>query len=86
LALTFEWNHKSTKHEKIAGASSVIGSLTVGKSGSVANFGKLRIHALRRTQLSSERRELLECGLARRLELSLADHVRDFDAFQWCRG
>lgn len=54
--------------------------------GSVANFGKLRIHALRRTQLSSERRELLECGLARRLELSLADHVRDFDAFQGRRG
>ena len=24
-------------------------------------FGKLRIHALRWTQLSSERRELLEC-------------------------
>jgi hypothetical protein len=53
--------------------------------GSVANFGKLRIQALLWTQLSSERRELLECGLARRLELSFVDHVRDFDAFQCCR-
>ena len=52
---------------------------------SLANFGKLRIQAFLRTQLSSERRELLECGLARRLELSFVDHVRDFDAFQCCR-
>ncbi len=48
--------------------------------GSVANFGRLRMNALRWTQLSSDRRELLECRLARRLELSLVDHVRDFDA------
>ena len=39
-----------------------------------------------RTQLSSERREVLEWGLAREIELSFADHVRDLNAFQCCRG
>jgi hypothetical protein len=49
-------------------------------AGSVANFGGRRIHGFGSTQLSSESRKLLECGLARRLKLALSDRVGDFDA------
>ncbi len=58
---------------------------TVGK-GSVANFAARRNDSCCWRQLSSEGGELLECGLAGRLELSFADHVGDFDTFECGRG
>jgi hypothetical protein len=54
--------------------------------GFVANFISRRSDSYRWTPLFSKCRELLEWGLTRGIELPIADHVRDFDAFQSCRG
>jgi hypothetical protein len=54
--------------------------------GSVAIFSAGRNDLKLWTQLSSECRELLKCGLTREVELPFAYHVRDFNAFQCCRS